>query len=335
MKAPLLMSVLSAAAGALAPPANPYAAYALALDFKNSVYWDGAASHTDLTTMPGYAYARTGAKAELSATAVTAPFAVNTPAVVPSYGYYSETAFTNLMLWSQDFTNANWINNNITVTSGFTAPDGTASANLLTPTATSSFHRSYVASDLGGPSNTFSAFVKANGYSQIAFREDLYTGAAAVFTLSGAGTVNGTFDAGGVTVSNAQIVALANGWYRISATFTGSGAGMGIHILDGTWTSGGVMGSFAGDTVSGVYVWQAQAVAGSLPGPVIATTSAVATAAADNLAVSLPNGTYSAIYTFVDGSTQTVSTTVSGGLFTLPRYDTTLNKLPIALVTLV
>jgi hypothetical protein len=77
--------------------------------------------------------------------------------------------------------------------------------------------------------------------------------------------------------------------------------------------------------------------AGNYPsgGPIIATTTGTASIDAASLKVGMANGNYSVTYTFDDGSTQTIPTTVAGGLFTLPVSPTALNRSLVQLVTAV
>jgi hypothetical protein len=80
--------------------AQPYAGYAFAADFKNSWYrGSNGILVRDPTLLPGYSYSRSGAKSEArSSDSAIYPFAANIPGIVPNEGYWSRTAFTNLLL---------------------------------------------------------------------------------------------------------------------------------------------------------------------------------------------------------------------------------------------
>jgi hypothetical protein len=155
----------------------------------------------------------------------------------------------NLVPRSEEF-NA-WTNNNVTFTSGVTAPDGTSTAQTVSGDGTANFHEVsiLVAAPLASE-GYFSVFAKANGVNFI----QLTTGAApdgrANFDVStGAiGTVDGSF-------SDAAITAVGGGWFRCSAKVAATNTqrrGVGL-VSSGTaarresWTTSG-----------GVDLWGAQ-----------------------------------------------------------------------------
>jgi hypothetical protein len=72
-----------------------------------------------------------------------------------------------------------------------------------------------------------------------------------------------------------------------------------------------------------IYAWGAQLEAQTAASSYVPTTAAAASRSADVLTLNAPNGTYNVRYTFDDLSTQTISTTVSGGALTVP---TNLNR---------
>lgn len=90
-----------------------------------------------------------------------------------------------------------------------------------------------------------------------------------------------------------------------------------------------------GDAALDIYAWQGQLIDGNFPdgGPAILTTTAAVAAGASTLAFTVPNGSYSAVYTFDDGSTQTIATTVAAGTYTVPNFPT-LNRATVAKITL-
>lgn len=164
----------------------------------------------------------------------------------------------NLLTYSQELDNAAWAKSNGVVTANTTtAPDGTSTADTFTPNAQTAFFRVAHPTTATGPV-TVSVFVKANGYSKVAIRENQTSGAAATFDLS-TGAVIGVVNTGGITVSNNTITALANSWYRISCTFTGSGSlAAGFLVLDPSYTSGSVTTTWAANGTDGIFIWGAQ-----------------------------------------------------------------------------
>ena len=180
-----------------------------------------------------------------------------------------EKVRTNEALYSEDFTNAYWLKTNVTITGNSVANplDGLVTADTFTPTNTSATNRIRSAS-ISLASAGFSIYVKSNGYSKVGIREDITTGNWASYDLA-TGTV---LDSSGVI--SPTITALANGWYRISLGVTATPVGMGVWVLDPTYTSGSFSTSnWTADGTSGIYVFGAQIEAGDIATDYIATTS--------------------------------------------------------------
>lgn len=104
------------------------------------------------------------------------------------------------------------------------------------------------------------------------------------FVLSGAGSVG---NASGYT---GTITALANGWYRCTATrtYTATNTGCRIRVLNADTASREP--TFTGDGTSGIYLWGAQLEATAYASSYIPTTTASATRAADSLTVTGVSG---------------------------------------------
>jgi len=171
-----------------------------------------------------------------------------------------EKVRTNEALYSEDFTNAYWLKTNVTITGNSVANplDGLVTADTFTPTNTSATNRIRSAS-ISLASAGFSIYVKSNGYSKVGIREDITTGNWASYDLA-TGTV---LDSSGVI--SPTITALANGWYRISLGVTATPVGMGVWVLDPTYTSGAFSTSnWTADGTSGIYVFAAQIEAGDI-----------------------------------------------------------------------
>jgi len=212
--------------------------------------------------------------------------------------YLESEARTNVQQYSiPDSTN--YIVNDITVTNdAATSPDGTTNAASLVPTAIGGTHRIFNSGWIigGGVSLAHSAFVKANGYDQVALRENSLTGTSAVFDLS-TGTVGGTYENHTVTIANTSIEDWGNGWYRISMSTNDSGTGsqsLGLYVLDGGWTSGDPQSySFTGDGTSGIYAYGLQleevSAANPFPSSYIPTNGASVTRAAETLQIDAAN----------------------------------------------
>lgn len=298
----------------------------LSLDFANGSYSQSGTSYA-LASLPGYAYSRTGAKAENTSTGVSSAFATNTPAIVSGLGYYTEGAFTNQLQQSNFFASAPWSTTNMAITSNSVAgPDGTTTASTLTASsAAASFVTQSVV--VATAATTTSVYAKAGTNSFLQICDD-HNGASTSFC---------NFDLGGGTVGTSlgltgTITALGSGWYRCSVAYTASQATANLYLVL-VPASNSARAAAPSNGVN-LYVWQAQCMNNALVGPVINTTSAAVTVNADSMAMTVPNATYSAVYTYADASTQTISTTVSGTTYTVPLYNATLTKSPLAKVVL-
>mgnify|MGYP000107768597 CR=1 FL=1 len=197
-------------------------------------------------------------------------------------GVLIEGARTNLCLQSQTFDNASWTSNQSSVSANATtAPDGTSTADLLTEDSTAgAVHRATQSLTTTAAAHTASVYVKPNGRTWVYMRmaDNTSTPRRCYFNCSGSGSV-GTAESG----MTGSIAALANGWYRISATIGTALAGanflvFGLSSADNTET-------YNGDGTSGIYLWGAQLEAASFPSSYIPTTTASATRAADTLKI--------------------------------------------------
>lgn len=194
-------------------------------------------------------------------------------------GLLIEEARTNLVTYSQDFSNAAWTKSG-TITSTGTNPAG-VTGQLFTPSADSSQKLIFqTVTVTTATSYAVSYFVQPNGYSKVALRESAATGAYAAFNLTGSGSV---LDSG--SGGTGSVVKLANGWYRITMVSTSSGTSFrpDLWVLDPIYTTGSVIGSWTADGTSGVYVFGAQLEAGACSTSYIPTTSASATRAAETV----------------------------------------------------
>ncbi len=176
---------------------------------------------------------------------------------------------TNLLAYSQDFSNGVWTKTRSSVSANVaTAPDGSASADRLTEDSSNGQH--WVGSSVGMDSAVATIYAKADTRTRIGVLR-ASNSAGAVFDLS-----SGTFT---ITASgySASIEPLAGGWYRCrcSGNFTS-----GVYFP--LYSAGGAL-SYTGDGSGGLYIWGAQLEVGASPTSYIPTTTAPATRAADTL----------------------------------------------------
>ena len=190
-----------------------------------------------------------------------------------SGGYYDGVtvvkAEENLFIRSQEFANAAWIIDGVTL-STVAAPDGTSTASKMLPTAVSAAHYIYGAASnrpkAASTTYTKSVRVKADGYGFVTISIAGTSSAvyvAATFDLSGAGAVTKTGVGGsGGTLVGTSITALASGWYQcavIGSVTTAAGFDLVSVATTGTPTYGNYgLETFTGDGVSAIQIWGAQ-----------------------------------------------------------------------------
>lgn len=196
-------------------------------------------------------------------------------------GLMLEAAATNLLTYSEQFDNAAWNNSNEikafgsgSVVNATTAPDGTATADLVVESTTASvvhfFGRLYTTT---AADYTFSIFVKAAGRSRFDITASTDNRGIG-FNLS-TGTVVAVTYAGLQGIGT--ITSIGNGWYLCSMTWTATAVTNGLRIA----LHNGTSVTYTGDGSSGLYLWGAQLEAGSTATSYIPTTSAAVTRAAD------------------------------------------------------
>ena len=188
-----------------------------------------------------------------------------------------EPARTNLITYSEDFSNAYWNKSDTSVVSGFVSPSGTLNAFKLVENTSNSNHWMYSGVfNVTATNNNFSFFVKPNGRTKVAIRESNNTGKYASFNL----TTKSVIDQNG---TDAKIEEMSNGWLRISFNnLTTTVTAVGFFLLSDEYVSGQPYGQFyTGDGASGVYIWGAQAEAASYPTSYIPTSGSIVPRAAE------------------------------------------------------
>jgi hypothetical protein len=183
----------------------------------------------------------------------------------------SSPTITNLFYYSQDFSSASYWQRSSTATlsnvTNILAPDNTTTAQLITVGGTGLYPyiRSYRNGGSGavipctpGTSYTVSSYVKyVNQQFMTIVNEDAWTsGTYATFDL-----INANINTKGANVAYANISSVGNNWYRISATYVPTPAGITY------WNPQPIrVGKFDGTNYTGsnVYVWGAQLEAGNI-----------------------------------------------------------------------
>jgi hypothetical protein len=182
-----------------------------------------------------------------------------------------EPASTNLIPYSEDFSNAYWLIQNASVTLNNTiSPDGNLNATKLIEDSSNSTHRALTASGLTlSGTVSFSVFVKKGERNWIRLTNNNIAGA--FFDLENG--VVGTIDAG----FTAKIENYSNGWYKcsMSATAVANERLIIYTSIDGTTTT------YQGNGTSGVYIYGAQIEENSYTTSYIKTVGTAQTRVAD------------------------------------------------------
>lgn len=176
----------------------------------------------------------------------------------------------NLLTYTQDFSNSNWVVADSSIQTGFLAPDGTLTATKFIPNTNSNqYHGKYYTLTnmlTIGKTYTASVYAKAGEYSFLSIGDTANSTYGASFNLS-----NGTFASSQTTTNSLNVVAnmipVSNGWYRCSVSFTSVGQPPAINssrvINLRVFSASGEQG-YAGDNIKGLYIWGAQVEQGNL-----------------------------------------------------------------------
>ena len=186
--------------------------------------------------------------------------------------YLLEPARTNLVAYSEDFSNAAWTKSNSSITSNSViSPDGTLNADKIIPNATALVNKYIyiIPTTLNGIDYSLTVFAKEGEYNMLRL-EDGNNSQGAWFDLS-----NGTLGTVGVSV-DAKIQNYGNGWYKCSITKPSVSTNVFFVIAVSNTESIQV-----GDGTSGAYIYGAQLEQGSYPTSYIPTNGTAITRAAE------------------------------------------------------
>jgi len=170
----------------------------------------------------------------------------------------STPASRNLLTFTQQFDNAAWSKNNAAVTANTTtAPDGTLTADKLEETATTAVHNAGQSITTSAVAYTWSCYVKAAERNfALLYHTQSNSSLAVNLTTGATGTASGT-----VAPTSSSVVAVGNGWWRVSMTVTATAASnfFGVYVMNDL-----VNASYAGVAGSGIFIWGAQLELGAL-----------------------------------------------------------------------
>lgn len=203
------------------------------------------------------------------------------PVTLASNGLLIEEQRTNLLTYSEDFTNAAWTKIQTSITANTTvAPDGNTTADALIEAATNAQHQMLQAATLTAAAYTWTVFAKATSGSQRwlnLYPQGTGVAAAAVFDIN-TGTVTLT---SGPQYLGSSIVNVGNGWFRCSLTFTGAAVSVNNVIYLSNNATIAAPG-YTGDGTSGIFLWGSQVELGAFATSYIPTVASQVTRNADS-----------------------------------------------------
>ena len=188
---------------------------------------------------------------DLSVTRATTATRVNSAGLVELVPY-------NLLSYSEDFSNAYWTKQNLTISANaITAPNGTMTADAFIASNGTAIYKGVYITEQTAVSKTLSFYAKKGNKDWAMLLG--YNGTNNVwFNVS-----NGTIGTIGSNFINATIDSVGNGWYRCSATLNSSitlEPNVGIYASNADNST-----SCTGDgTTASLYIWGAQLVEGSV-----------------------------------------------------------------------
>lgn len=200
-------------------------------------------------------------------------------AAQPNTGIDAGGVEANLLIQSQDWTNAAWAKTSLTITAAALANPvtGATDAQKAVAPAASSSHRAVQSgiAVFAGANYVLSAYFKPNGYNFGLLRVSQSGGATnainAVFDLSG-GVVSSTSAIGSAVIIATSITPVGSAWFRCSLTFQTGDTAIQVDLRPLPTSA---VANYTGDGVSGCYLWGSQLTQGVDLRPYTLTTTAI------------------------------------------------------------
>lgn len=180
------------------------------------------------------------------------------------YPFVSDTV--NLLSYTEDLSNGVYSNAGLTLAlNSTTAPDGTNTADKLTPTTTNAAHDIKQTTSDSSTTVSYSCYLKYNGYSYVNLNinDNVANGAGVLFDINNGTIVGDILIGSGWSVNSKSITSVGNGWYRCVITITATGSTRKCEIGPRNTNSTTWSYLFAGDGTSGVYAWGLQCQSGA------------------------------------------------------------------------
>jgi hypothetical protein len=237
------------------------------------------------------------------------------PATLAPLGLLIEESRTNLLLRSEDFSDASWVKIRATVTvNATTAPTGTAVADKLVEDTSTNTHESYQSvAIVANTLHTVTFYLKAAERTRAKIwllNGAISSGANASVNL-GAGTITAPNLFGTGSSASSSITNVGNGWYRCSIACIVDAASTTARAYIVLENAAG-NDNYTGDGTSGLFVWGAQLEAGAFPTSYIPTTTTALTRAADVASVNTLSPWFNAVEgtIFVEASNAQLGTSL-------------------------
>lgn len=217
----------------------------------------------------------------------------------------------NRQFYSEDINNVLWNKINITVTSNdIVAPNGEFTADKIERTSTSA---SYVTDSASKSASaqldiTTSMFVKQGEGDFFAIRQQgVYPNRGEVKYQFSTNTLTTSVAGSNFTAIRSSAEDYGNGWIRISATFN-TDAHSSVGTLFSPRITDGVVDATDTSDSAYAYVWGVQVEEGDYATSYIKTEDGTATRFADVCSVTTPSGVTEIVETFLDDTTNTITT---------------------------
>ena len=187
-------------------------------------------------------------------------------------------AVTNLLTYSEDFSQWSQFNLDSVAADAIIAPDNKSTATLIVPTDTISADRLTRGVTVNASTtHVLSVYLKSSGITSTSIRYYSDSGFKSVQVDLSAGTISAYQG----TTDNRVVENVGNGWYRFSFSFDS-----GADITNSQVQT--ARASAPKDGINGYYIWGAQLETGPYAGDYAKTTSAAASSA--RTSAFLPNG---------------------------------------------